>query len=521
MNFTLPCYKGLKNIVLWNKGEDKILFDSMRVTPRITPQNKPLKRKEDEEKNKQTAQAEAENGSSNLAQSKGLQYVQDLQDGKKPTRKPVGNTSYAAYNPQINRTKVNNPQVNSKQVSAPQTNGSEAAQETKNIGFISPKINIAQVIGDFKNTAKAIGTPDELYEEVDMYPTLVEKQTKKDNANVKSVQSNLRNAAGLLDGYISATLNKDSKVVENWVDAIFLQQVDYKYNTEDVNEAFLVQMPEDNKKKTEESQPVASTPEPVRSQEPEKPKMDMVLKNLFAQARNVHKKGNDDLAISTYQKAIERSKEVNDVDTHSKISFEIGKIYDEKDDLASALENYNTAAIIATDDNVKVKAHYAMAQIYDDVKQFKPAIEHYMAAVSFAGETDNFKAQIKSLTKIGNIYADKYDKEAFNVYDDAKTVAEESKDLKNKGFVSSTIATAYDKFNKPTEALKYYSDAVKNYKDAGIDEKVAINYKKAGQLMIDYNKGEKGKILIRKAIEFAKKVNNENLIKELNHELAA
>ena len=85
-----------------------------------------------------------------------------------------------------------------------------------------------------------------------------------------------------------------------------------------------------------------------------------------------------------------------------------------------------------TDDNVKVKAHYAMAQIYDDVNQFKPAIEHYMAAVSFAGETDNFKAQIKSLTKIGNIYADKYDKEAFNVYDDAKIVADESKDFKNK-----------------------------------------------------------------------------------------
>ena len=492
------------------------MFDSMRVTPRITPQNQNIKRKEDDEKNKQTAQAEAENGSSNLAQSRGLQYVQDLQDGKKPAHKPVGNTSYAAYNPQINRTKVNNPKLNSNQASA----GSEAVQETKKTTLISPKINIAQVIGDFKNTAKAIGTPEDIYEEVDMYLTIVEKQTKKDNANVKSVQSNLRNAAGLLDGYISATLNKDSKVVENWVEAIFLQQVDYKYNTEDVNEAFLVQMPED-KKKTEEPQQAASAPEPVKPQEPEKPKMDAVLKNLFAQARNVHKKGNDDLAISTYQKAIERSKEVNDVDTHSKISFEIGKIYDRKDDLASALENYNTAATIATDDNVKVKAHYAMAQIYDDVKQFKPAIEHYMAAVSFAGETDNFKAQIKSLTKIGNIYADKYDKEAFNVYDDAKVVAEESKDLKNKGFVSSTIATAYDKFNKPTEALKYYSDAVKNYKDAGVDEKVAINYKKAGQLMIDYNKGEKGKILIRKAIEFAKKVNNENLIKELNQELAA
>ena len=255
--------------------------------------------------------------------------------------------------------------------------------------------------------------------------------------------------------------------------------------------------------------------------EPEKPKMDAQLKNLFTSARLVAKKGNDSLAISTYQKAIERSKEVQDSDSHSKIAFEIGKIHDKNDNLAEALENYNTAINVATDDNVKVKAHYAMAQIYDDVNQFKPAIEHYMAAISFAGETDNFKAQIKSLTKIGDIYADKYDKEAFNVYEDAKVIADESRDLKNKGYVSSTIATAYDKFNKPTEALKYYSDAVKNYTEAGVDDKVALNYKKAGQLMIDYNKFDKGKNLIQKAIAYAKRANNEKLINELNQELKA
>ena len=496
------------------------MFDSMRVTPRITPQNKQsVRRKEEEEKNKQTAQAESESGSTNLAQSKGLQYVQDLQDGKQPQRRSVPNNAYS-YKPQINHTNINRSQNNS--TNSINTNQSTAetsgVQETKNTTLISPKINIAQVVGDFKNTAHAIGTPEDIFEEVNMYLALVEKQTKKDNANVKSVQSNLRNAAGLLDQYISATLNKDSKVVENWVEAIFLQQVDYKYNTEDINEAFLVQMPED-KKKSEEPETTSNEQINVKPQEPEKPKMDAVLKNLFAQARNIHKKGNDDLAISTYQKAIERSKEVNDVDSHSKISFEIGKIYDDKDDLALALENYNTAATVAKDDNVKVKAHYAMAQIYDDVNQFKPAIEHYMAAISFAGETDNFKAQIKSLTQIGNIYADKYDKEAFNVYEDAKIMADESKDFKNKGYVSSTIATAYDKFNNLNEALKYYSDAVKNYKDAGLDEKVAINYKRAGQLMIDYNKGDKGRILLKKAIEFAKKTQNENLVEEINKEL--
>lgn len=500
----------------------------MRVTPRITPQNKQsVKRKEDEEKNKQTAQAEGENGSTNLAQSRGLQYVQDLQDGKKPRRPVASAQNYAAYNAPVNTNihrsntrpatvNAQSARINTQPVSVDTATQTQSAQSPTKL--ISPKINIAQVVGDFKNTAHAIGTPEDIFEEVNMYLAIVEKQTKKDNANVKTVQSNLRNAAGLLDKYISDTLNKDSKVVENWVEAIFLQQVDYKYNTEDINEAFLVQMPED-KKKSEEPEKVAQQPEQVKPKDPEKPKMDAVLKNLFAQARNIHKKGNDDLAISTYKQAIARSKAVNDADSESKISFEIGKIYDKKDDLVSALENYNNAANIATDDNVKVKAHYAMAQIYDDVNQFKPAIEHYMAAISFAGETDNFKAQIKSLTKIGNIYADKYDKEAFNVYEDAKIVADESKDLKNKGYVSSTIATAYDKFNKPTEALKYYSDAVKNYTEAGVDEKVAVNYKKAGQLMIDYNRFDKGKNLIQKAIAYAKRANNEKLINELNQEL--
>ena len=39
--------------------------------------------------------------------------------------------------------------------------------------------------------------------------------------------------------------------------------------------------------------------------------------------------------------------------------------------------------------------------------------------------------------------------------------------------------------------------------------------------MIDYQKADKGKILIQKAIAYAKRANNENLVKELNQELAA
>ncbi len=517
------------------------MFESLRVGPQLTPKNNQIiKRNEDEEAKKKANEAEGEaKQGSNLAQSRGLKYVEDLQNGKHPQNPNVGGNNYA-YNNQVQNAQMARPMARPMQrpmnnqmgvgMNRPMGSGQMArpmggvqqpvqsqatapiagASQTK---MISPKINIAQVIGDFKNTARAIGTPEDIYEEVDTYLGLVEKTTKKDTPNVKAVQSNLRNAAGLLDKYISDTLNKDSKVVENWVEAIFLQQVDYKYNTEDVNEAFLVKMPED--KKAEEP----SQTQPTQNAEPQKPQMDSELKQLFKDGKFASKAKDSVTALNTFERAINRAIEIGDKESQAKITFEVAQVYDHDDDLPRALDNYNKAIETTTDNNVKVKAHYSMAQIYDDVKQFKPAIEHYMAAISFAGETDNFKAQTQSLTKIGNMYTDKYDKEAFNVYEDAKTVADESKDASVKGYVSSSIANAYNKFNKPEKAMRYYSDAVKNYKQAGSDEKVAINYKKAGELMQDYQRMDKGKNLIQKAILYAKKANNDNLVKELEKDL--
>lgn len=517
------------------------MFESLRVGPQLTPKNNQIiKRNEDEEAKKKANEAEGEaKQGSNLAQSRGLKYVEDLQNGKHPQNPNVGGNNYA-YNNQVQNAQMARPMVRPMQrpmnnqmgvgMNRPMGSGQMArpmggvqqpvqsqatapiagASQTK---MISPKINIAQVIGDFKNTARAIGTPEDIYEEVDTYLGLVEKTTKKDTPNVKAVQSNLRNAAGLLDKYISDTLNKDSKVVENWVEAIFLQQVDYKYNTEDVNEAFLVKMPED--KKAEEP----SQTQPTQNAEPQKPQMDSELKQLFKDGKFASKAKDSVTALNTFERAINKAIEIGDKESQAKITFEVAQVYDHDDDLPRALDNYNKAIETTTDNNVKVKAHYSMAQIYDDVKQFKPAIEHYMAAISFAGETDNFKAQTQSLTKIGNMYTDKYDKEAFNVYEDAKTVADESKDASVKGYVSSSIANAYNKFNKPEKAMRYYSDAVKNYKQAGSDEKVAINYKKAGELMQDYQRMDKGKNLIQKAILYAKKANNDNLVKELEKDL--
>ena len=106
----------------------------------------------------------------------------------------------------------------------------QAAVASRDATLKNATVNIAQILKDFKSTVKAIGSSPELAEEVDIYLSLVEKQVMKQNPDVKVIRSNLKNASSLLDNYISETLQRPSKVVENWIDALFLQQINYKYN---------------------------------------------------------------------------------------------------------------------------------------------------------------------------------------------------------------------------------------------------------------------------------------------------
>ena len=137
----------------------------------------------------------------------------------------------------------------------------------------SNKINIAQILKDFNNTIKAIGTPPELCDKVNEYLFAVGSQVKKENPAVNMIQSNLRSAAIVLDKYISETLNKDSKVVQNWLDALFLQRIDYHYNEDEVNKDFLVKFPQNNNNAEQtppparNPQPIATNPEPIMQQE--------------------------------------------------------------------------------------------------------------------------------------------------------------------------------------------------------------------------------------------------------------
>ncbi len=473
--------------------------------PYYVNQNQIKKREDDEKSAAQTRREEDVNENS---RSKGQQYAEEARQDNRPASKPMG---YTPYTPAYSASTLSAQPV-------VQTPPSQAAGQQAG-GKISPNINIAQVLKDFKNTAAAIGTPADLNEEVNGYLSLIEKQVTKDNPNTRLVKSNLKNASTILDKYISETLNKESKVVENWVDALFLQQIDFKYNENDVNAQFLVKFPEGvakaEDKKAEET-PQAQTPETP----PAKPGIpqDKELKSAFIQAKKLAYADKPAAAIQAFQTALERAREVGDTDTESKIFFEVGQIYDDHDQFNRALISYNKAIEASQDTNVKTKAHFSMGQIYDDVNYVTPALDHYFNSISYGGEAENLVAQSTALAKVGNIYTDMFE-EAFDYYSIAGDLAEQTDNSKIKGYVSSSLAGAYQRFGEPQEALRSYSNAVKHYNESNSPSKAAQNYLNAADIMLEFNNQEKARGLLKKAQVLAGKSSDEYLLNQVEAKL--
>lgn len=93
-------------------------------------------------------------------------------------------------------------------------------------------INISQILVDFKNTIASIGASPEIEQKVKEYISMVEIESNQEAPRKETIISYLKTASKLLDDYISETLKKPSNVVQDWIDAFLLQEVDYKADAE-------------------------------------------------------------------------------------------------------------------------------------------------------------------------------------------------------------------------------------------------------------------------------------------------
>ena len=451
------------------------------------------------------------------------------------------NAYYGINNRQITRKKdedkssqssnaaENNPQEERKSSSNNNQNTHFPNGEKVAIDYTRRRIGIDQVLSDFRNTANAIGAPDNIKAEVASYLTLIENQAQKENPNPQIVQSNLKNASQILDEYITKTLKKPSKVVENWVDALFLQQIDYKSEVLAGAAAQVEAQPIEEPTEEIVEEPAVVEEVIVEEQEPPKPQVkngvyvpeDPQLKRMFIQAKKYAAIDNKEQALYSFQNTMEYAQDIGDIQTCAMIHYEEGRLYDDFNQVEDALYCFHQASQQSEDNNIKARAHLSMGKIYDDYVNFEPAVDHYCAAVSFAGEADNLTLQTKALSDLAQIHTDRYDKQnAFMFMDMSSTIANETNNGKVKGITYSRNAKMSEKLGERVKALGMYGNSAQSFHQIEDNENLAKNYRSAAQIMLQYGNSAKAKRLLSKAYIAAQQINNEELRNLIAQELA-
>ncbi len=409
------------------------------------------------------------------------------------------------------------------------------------IDYSKPGVNIAQIITDFKNTTNAIGAPEDVTTEVYSYLQLVDSQSKKSNPNKQIIQSNLKNASQVLDEYITETLNKPSKVVGNWIDALFLQKINYKADPQEINPEFQIQLPEKSVKAVEQQQQETvetsetlayTTLETEQEQQqnnqdnPSKSNVyipeDKQLRRMFIQAKKFAEIDNPEKAINSFKQTLEYAKKIDDTQAQGMVYYEVGKLYDKNDVLPEAVMSYNKAIETTPDNNIKARSHLSMAKIYDDVVEFEPAMDHYYAAISFAGESENLNAQTNALTGIASMYSNRYDKN--NTFDYISLATDMAKETNN----DKVIATVFKKsaamslqLEENPKALDFYKESTKYYTKAQLTENIIQNYQDAADIMLKLGDKAKARTLLQKAYIKSQNIENSALANEIAQKLSS
>ena len=448
----------------------------------------------------------------------------------KPTPGYYGKSfsQYGVYNPQPQQQAPLNKQPNqnvSQNLKSQNENGGGVMTrqsfpngEKTAIDYTQSKINISQVIKDFKNTTEAIGSPDEVKDTVYTYVSLVQKEAEKENPSKKIIQSNLKNASQVLDEYITETLQKPSKVVEGWIDSLFLQNVDYKYDESVINPDYFVNLPQ--KKQTEKPQIQEASSE--KTEERTDIKTQKAPKNPFFKTLiSAKKETNPAEALNIYSSVIDDATEQNDTLAASVAYFESGKLYDSFNSFDKAVENYQNAINSTDNEGMKAQAYMKIAQIQYDSANLKGAGENYFSSIAYFGQVENPKAQAVLLSQTGKIASEEFDKQkTADFFYVADALAQDMDDKVLRGKINRKAGDAFSYLNEPRKALGFYKNSAEAHNDVQNNLDLAKDYQAAAKLMFELGNPKKAKTLLNKAFKASIKANDTDLTKNIQSQIA-
>jgi len=466
-------------------------------------------------------------------------------------------TSYKPYVPlpkkKVNKDQEQKQQTNKEQVVTPNDYSAYNQQKSSSDTFAksaqtlqTQKININQLLIDFNSTLNAIGASEEVENEVKTYLGLVSTQSQKENPNKKMIISNLKIAADVLDNYISETLHKPSKVVKDWVDALLLQNIDFKADskiTKGAFEAITGEQPQTAKlaekklaqkaQKTEETQQtdeiVTENIEILPQENSEN--VSQLLANSASdkieeliESAESKRNSSPKEALNILSEAFQLAQETGDKLSTAKIYAEIASVQNELNNLPQALDCLNASTIIAysiNDNALKTQNHKQMGRIYDDAGYMSPALSHYFASLGIDGELEDTENQADTLTSVGKMYSQRYiSDDAVDYYKDALELAKVTKNIDMMSTIFTNTATTFQNAGENDKALNNLKQAAILSQKSGNASNLAIIYEQAGDLMSDMNFAKRAADLYKKSYRMAEKINNKEALIRLREKLS-
>ena len=481
----------------------------------------------------------------------------------------------------INYTKHNQYKKNTADNSASQSSAQTQVNQDNNqsqntfpngakvaIDYTKGQINISQVLTDFRSTILAINAPDDVSDEVSIYLNLVDKESKKENPSREIIVANLKNASRISDAYIAKALNKQSNVVEKWIDTLFLQRINLKADPNEINPDFQLEFPknaqerieaqkqaqnesvieqhvvaeaeEEKEEETVEShfeladssseiklsnqtevvdvesefelaQEEIKAPATIQKQTPFSPKTqaDIEARALFARAKALPQTNQGDIeAINLLNEAlgIMNNDLAANKNIRAAIHIERGKIFDSYDYVDYALRDYYEATK-ADDFNLKAQAHYKSGQIYDEFSEFYPAMDNYFSSVAYSAEAENIDAQTRVLSKIASLYTKQFDVQRASEFGDlAIETAQNSNNSELLAQTYSTDAQNSQYLGQNDRALDSYKNALSIFpRNDESFEQMAYNYEQAAIVMRKLGNHAKAAKLQLKANQYYQK----------------
>ncbi len=393
-------------------------------------------------------------------------------------------------------------------------------------------INVSQIITDFRGTASAVGAPKDVTDEVNAYLALIQTQAEKDSPNPKIINSNLKNASQVLDAYITKTLKTQSNVVENWVDALFLQKIDYKADPNAINENLKLNLGGNDEKQAQQAQQAAQQAQQiVQSEEAQKvvtkPETrnyvpsDEKMKELFIRAKKAAANEEPKVALIFLKKALNYAIETQDTKMQSMVYYETADLYNKRGMFPQALKGYKVAADLASDENLIAKSYMKTGKIYDEAGLLEPAKQHWLSAIGFAGESENLPLQVKALDNLAEVQSEVFDsKNAYMFTNLANSIAEETKDDKVKGYAYKRAFNVSDYLDDKSKAMQYLKLSTKAYTNAQDDKNVINNYMAAADIMLNVGNQTKARALLNKAFMTALDSDNKEFLPEISSKIA-